>query len=360
MDRVHWLGILSIMAFLLSGSGCATISADFESAGKIGSLEAYETFLKKHPKGEYSQKARKKIELARWETAKNQDNIEGYENFLAGLSLWKNYSGTFNNAAKSRIEELHYKDAQNIATVKAYSTFLDIYPQGKYTDKAVARLEEIRYRQVKMNDKIEHYEDFIKDFPKSRFNRSLLSRIEEKRFKNAVRSNSEKALRQFMQDFPKSKNLKDAEAKLSEIYFSRAANLNTDAAYIDFLLKSPSSDSAIRAISRLQNYTYNFITVSKVLPWNLIDSIIAAGSTVGKEAYPYGVKMSGFSRMPVFNSINKQYRVDGDYYFFKRGSILNFKDWTRFSGYVFKGQASITNSGLKFLPGSEIIQPKGK
>ncbi len=358
MDSVRWLGILSLMAFILAGSGCATISADFESASKINSLDAYETFLKKHPKSKYSQEARKKIELAKWETAKTQDNIAGYENFLAELSGWKKYSGTFSDVAKSRLENLHYKDAQNIDTVKAYSTFLETYPQGNYRDKAAARLEEVRYRQVRISDKIKHYKDFIKDFPKSRFNRSLLLRIEEKRFKKAVLSNSEKALRQFMQDFPKSKKLKDAEAKLSEIYFRRAANLNTDAAYIDFLLKSPSSDSAITAISRLQNHTYNFITVSKVLPWNLIDSIIVAGSTGGKEGYPYRVKMSGFSQMPVFNSINKQYRADGDYYFFKRGSILNFKDWTSFSGYVFKGQASITNNGLKFLSGSEILQPK--
>ena len=179
MDRVRWLEILSFMAFILAGSGCATISADFESASKINSLDAYETFLGKHPKSKYSQEARKKIELARWETAKARDNIEGYENFLTGLSLWKNYSGTFNDAAKSRIEELHYKDAQNINTVKAYSTFLESYPQGKYTDKASARLEEVRYRQVLKSDKIKHYKDFIKDFPKSRFNRSLLSRIDK-------------------------------------------------------------------------------------------------------------------------------------------------------------------------------------
>jgi outer membrane protein assembly factor BamD (BamD/ComL family) len=146
---------------LRSGSGCATTSADFENASKIDSLEAYETFLKKHPKGEYSQKARRKIELAGWETAKTQDNIAGYENFLAEMFLWNNYSGTFNDAAKSRIEELHYKDAQNIDTVRAYSTFLEIYPQGRYTDKAAARLEEVRYRQVRTSDKTEHYEDFI-------------------------------------------------------------------------------------------------------------------------------------------------------------------------------------------------------
>ncbi len=358
MDRVRRLGILSLIAFILAASGCATISADFESASKINSLEAYETFLGKHPKSKYSQEARKKIELARWEMAKAQDNIAGYENFLAGLSGWKNYSGTFSDAAKSKLEDLHYKDAQNIDTVKAYLTFLEIYPQGKHTDKAVARLEEVRYRQVRISDKIKHYKNFIKDFPKSRFNRSLLFRIEEKRFNNAVLSNSERALRQFMQDFPKSKKIKDAEAKLSEIYFQRAANLNTDAAYIDFLLKSPSSDSTITAISRLQNHTYNFITVSKVLPWNLIDSTIVVGTTGGKEEYPYRVKMSEFSQMPTFNSINKQYRVDGDYYFFKQGSILNFKDWTSFSGYVFKGQASITNNGLKFLSGSEIVQPR--
>jgi len=73
-----------------------------------------------------------------WETAKAENTIQAFEDFLK-----QHPKGQFADSAQSRIEAIYFEQAQTTNTIQAYEEFLKQYPEGKFVDEARSMLEEI-------------------------------------------------------------------------------------------------------------------------------------------------------------------------------------------------------------------------
>jgi hypothetical protein len=76
---------------------------------------------------------------SRWETARSLDTIQAYENFL------KRYPrGAFAGEARSLLEALYFQKAKDTNTITAYEEFLTHYPEGKLCPEARLALKNLK------------------------------------------------------------------------------------------------------------------------------------------------------------------------------------------------------------------------
>ena len=93
--------VLSTVATALLIAGCNFERRAWDTAHAQDSIEAYETFLDRHPEGEHAQEARSQIETLSFDQAMVADDIPKYEAFLEIYP-----GGPFSDRARARIEEL--------------------------------------------------------------------------------------------------------------------------------------------------------------------------------------------------------------------------------------------------------------
>jgi len=73
----------TIVFFLcISFMACASPQKDWEQAEDIGTKDAYEQFLQKHPNSQFEDEASKMLENLDWSETTQQDTISAYEKFL--------------------------------------------------------------------------------------------------------------------------------------------------------------------------------------------------------------------------------------------------------------------------------------
>jgi cell division septation protein DedD len=91
------------LAALLSVSGCSRQQSDWEKTRASNTTDAYESFLKKYPSGEFTAQAQARL--------------------------------------KELYEERDWQKARDIDSADAYQTFLKQYPEGKWSEEARIRIE---------------------------------------------------------------------------------------------------------------------------------------------------------------------------------------------------------------------------
>jgi cell division protein FtsN len=95
---------------LLSLAGCSRQQSDWEKTRAANTTEAYESFLKKYPSGEFTAQAQARV--------------------------------------KELYEEHDWQKARDVDTVEAYQSFLKQYPEGKWTEEARIRVENFSLAQA--------------------------------------------------------------------------------------------------------------------------------------------------------------------------------------------------------------------
>lgn len=82
-----------------------------------------------------------------WETARKADTVEAYRTFLKTFP-----DGEFASQAQARVRELEeasdWEQAQAANTAESYQQFLDRYPQGRMSDEARIRIENFALSQA--------------------------------------------------------------------------------------------------------------------------------------------------------------------------------------------------------------------
>src|SRR6202047_4582295 len=94
--------VLSLSA-VLGLAACSRQQTDWEKTRTANSTDAYELFLKKYPKGEFTAQAEARV--------------------------------------KELYEERDWQKARDIDTLEGYQAFLKQYPEGKWTEEARIRVE---------------------------------------------------------------------------------------------------------------------------------------------------------------------------------------------------------------------------
>jgi cell division protein FtsN len=103
--------LLSLCCVLLLGlAGCSRQQSDWEKTRAANTTEAYESFLKKYPSGEFTAQAQARV--------------------------------------KELYEEHDWQKARDVDTVEAYQSFLKQYPEGKWTEEARIRVENFSLAQA--------------------------------------------------------------------------------------------------------------------------------------------------------------------------------------------------------------------
>lgn len=78
--RINYFFIVAILMSLTYS--CSFEKRDWEEAKKVNTIQAYQAFLKQHPKGELADSAKYSLELAYFEKAKSSNTIQASEEYL--------------------------------------------------------------------------------------------------------------------------------------------------------------------------------------------------------------------------------------------------------------------------------------
>jgi len=161
--------------------GCATTKGDWKKAQSLNTVEAYQEFLRKHPKSEFTNEAKRNIMKLHWQRAKQTDSVKAYQEFLQ-----KYPESEFSSIAKDRIEELEWQAALKVNTIEAYQEFLEKHSQSKHVLEAKERIEELIWTQAEKSNKLEAYGDYLLRYPNGKFANLAREKIEaflERRYK---------------------------------------------------------------------------------------------------------------------------------------------------------------------------------
>lgn len=155
---------IAVLFCLLFITGCATTKGDWQRAQGIHTIRAYQDFLQKYPKSEFTAEAKHKIEYLDWQMIKRSDTLESYEKFIN-----KYPKSEFIAEAKTRMVALDWKKTQKQNTLPAYQHFLKKYPQNEFTAVANERIETLSWKAAQNINAIESFREFIRSYPESRF-----------------------------------------------------------------------------------------------------------------------------------------------------------------------------------------------
>lgn len=119
---------------------------DWHDAKKADSIASYETFLKIHPIGKFSEEANRRLlglkEEHDWVEAKAINNLEAFYNFTQRYPNSK-HERQARALIHSIEEDKSWQIAQNAETVSKYMDYLQAYKNGRYANEAHKRINEI-------------------------------------------------------------------------------------------------------------------------------------------------------------------------------------------------------------------------
>ena len=185
------IGLLSMLVQIAS----ADEAEDFAESKQQGTLDSWQSFLDKYPKGQNIGEARQafdkllyekakavasqpeKLEAffrrakttayadkifdlygeASWNQAKTLDSTEEYRNYLLRFP-----GGKHVEEAKSGIEELFWRRCHQKGEREAYDQYIKEYPKGKHAKEAKEILDDLEYQEVRHRDTIAAYQEFLK------------------------------------------------------------------------------------------------------------------------------------------------------------------------------------------------------
>ncbi len=236
--------VLLAVLVLIVVYGCATTGNRWQEVNRLGTIEAYEAFLKQYPNSEYSSQARSKLaalyEEKDWNRVKQQNTIAAYESFLARYP-----KGVFAKAANSNLETLYYDNAKAKDDLNIYADFLRRYPNSVYKNGVLSRVEAILFQRAKSINTLAAYEDFLRRFPNSAFTieaKALIGKINE-----AAAKEKERLARIAAEERERLARAAKEEQERIAKEWEKALAANTVAAYKEFLDRNPKSEFATKA-----------------------------------------------------------------------------------------------------------------
>ena len=131
---MRYLYFSLFISILLCVSSCATTKTDWDAAIKENTQSAYETFLAKHQKSEFSRQAEERLN---WIIAQETNNGEAMEAFLSRYPY-----GQFSDSATASLEKFLYESAVQKDTIKGYEDYLRRFPDSEFTPSIKGKLDE--------------------------------------------------------------------------------------------------------------------------------------------------------------------------------------------------------------------------
>jgi len=131
-------GIIAAVLWILFVLACASVRDQWQQASSVNSIEAYETFLAKNPRSEYSSEARSRHAGLVFEQAKRTNSIATYQEFLS------KYGDTPSaTEARERLATLAFKECKKENTLQSYTSFIEKYKGTHAAKEASDRLDNL-------------------------------------------------------------------------------------------------------------------------------------------------------------------------------------------------------------------------
>jgi hypothetical protein len=179
--------LLLLVFFVPLLTGCE--KRDWEKAQAADSSSAYEHFLEVHPEGQFSEKARSRLdalrEPAEWGAAK----ASGSQGHLR-LFLEKYPSGHYASSARQELvrfekeDQASWKKASQKDSAEAYRSYLENHPESRHAIEARQRLESLEeeadWKRVVAAGGI-GYQEYLDKHPEGRHSEQAREKLEKLR-----------------------------------------------------------------------------------------------------------------------------------------------------------------------------------
>jgi hypothetical protein len=153
-----WL-LLLLLSVLVLSHGCSMEEKAFEKAKAENTVDAYRTYMNKHPRGKYEEEARYRI-------AELSGDKNSYFWYLSGFPKGK-YA-----------DDATWWMAKHSNSRQDYEKYLERFPDGKHAKEARSTVEKMEYKKVSHKGTFQAYEDFITSFPNGELRKDAESRLE--------------------------------------------------------------------------------------------------------------------------------------------------------------------------------------
>jgi len=139
MNRTRYrYGILGAILIILHFWGCASIQNQWREASSVNTIGAYEDFLARNPRSEYSTEARSRLAKLSFDQARRSDSIVAYQEFL---NKYKDTPSA--TEARERLATLVFEECKKENTVQSYMAFVQKHKGTHAAAEASARLDSL-------------------------------------------------------------------------------------------------------------------------------------------------------------------------------------------------------------------------
>jgi hypothetical protein len=246
--------ILLIMVVLLMQScSYANEQEDFATAKQQNTLEAWDAYLTKHPKGQHTSDAKEAFDSlllhqatdssskaealerifkqcktsavadkvfkmwdeAAWSMAKERDSLSAYRDYLLRFP-----GAAHVQEAKGNIEDAVWRNCRQNGKPGLYKQYLKEYPSGKHTKEAQETLDDLEYQGAKEKDTVEAYEQYLKEYSiRGKYAKEARKTLDSLAYQRAKEKDTVEAYEEFL----KNRYVhKAAEKRLRQLRYERA------------------------------------------------------------------------------------------------------------------------------------------
>jgi len=125
--------VVALLACFVATS-CSSEKSSWKRTQEDDTVQAYQSFLKKYPQGDFTRTAIEKVEQLEFAKAETENTIEAYEAFVS------NYPQAAQAEKANRwIEDYVFNKATETTTVESLSAFLKRFPNGNHVKEARAK-----------------------------------------------------------------------------------------------------------------------------------------------------------------------------------------------------------------------------
>lgn len=227
--KLKTVRILFVLGLCVLASGCASLQQQWQAARAVDTIPAYESFLQKHPSGQYAPLAQSRLNELRadqdWYSALAADSLAAFEAFV-GRYPWHAKA----SEARTRIEELKedrdWRGLRYSSSAYAFEDFIRQHPQSPHIDEARARYQELvvpeDWRRATDENTIEAFEGFLQRHPESTYaaeaNKHLNSlKAEQRDWDKARKRDTIKGYQTYLKQHPNSPFADVAAARIVDL-----------------------------------------------------------------------------------------------------------------------------------------------
>jgi len=137
--------------------GCATISSDWKETEELGTIEAYQVFIREHPKTPEVLKAKEKVEHLVWINTRKENTESTYRQYI------KIYpKGRYVEKTMTQLDNISWDHAVRENSIDSYIKFVNDHSASKYTPEAKAKLDNLYWKIATDEKSIQSFRSYLK------------------------------------------------------------------------------------------------------------------------------------------------------------------------------------------------------